>query len=96
MSKARLSRRRFLKRSSQLSLASAAAVNSIGMLGLLGASQSLSDASDHKALVYIMLLGGNDSYNMLVPTGDNQLRRNYETHRGVVALPEGPSYTAYN
>jgi len=88
MSTIRLSRRRFLQKSSQLSLASAAAVNSIGMLGLLGASQSLSDANDHKALVYIMLLGGNDSYNMLIPTGDNQLRRNYETHRGAVALPE--------
>tara|TARA_B110000046_G_scaffold170654_1_gene190782 strand:- start:2913 stop:4373 length:1461 start_codon:yes stop_codon:yes gene_type:complete len=88
MSNARVSRRRFLKNSAQLSLATAAAVNSMGMLGLLGASQSLADAGDHKALVYIMLVGGNDSYNMLVPTGDNQLRRNYENHRGAVGLPE--------
>ena len=88
MGNTELSRRRFLKKSSQLSLATAAAVNSMGMLGLLGASQSLADSTDHKALVFIMLTGGNDSYNMLVPTGDNQLRRNYENHRGVVALPE--------
>ncbi|MDG1495544.1 MAG: DUF1501 domain-containing protein [Porticoccaceae bacterium] len=88
MANTELSRRRFLKKSSQLSLATAAAVNSMGMLGLLGASQSLADSTDHKALVFIMLTGGNDSYNMLVPTGDNQLRRNYENHRGVVALPE--------
>lgn len=88
MGNTKLSRRRFLKKSSQLSLGTAAAVNSMGMLGLLGASQSLADSTDHKALVFIMLTGGNDSYNMLVPIGDNQLRRNYENHRGIVALPE--------
>lgn len=88
MSNASLSRRRFLKKTSQFSLASAASVNSMGMFGLLRASQTLANAGDHKALVYIMLVGGNDSYNMLVPTGDNQLRRNYENHRGIVALAE--------
>lgn len=40
-----------------------------------------------KALVFIMLDGGNDSFNMLVPR-DNQHYREYQTSRSNLALPQ--------
>ena len=86
-----ISRRKFLKNSSQYSLATAVAANSVGMLGLLNASDVMADPNDpndYKALVFIMLEGGNDCFNMIVPTGSGALRTNYELGRGVVALPE--------
>jgi uncharacterized protein (DUF1501 family) len=86
-----ISRRKFLKKSSQYSLATAAAANSVGMLGLLNASGVMADPNDpndYKALVFIILSGGNDCFNMIVPTGSGALRSNYELGRGIVALPE--------
>lgn len=86
-SKNRISRRNFLKQSSQASLASALAAKSMGLTGLLGASHSLADMNDYRALVFIMLEGGNDSFNMILPNGSGSLRSNYEQGRGIVALP---------
>ena len=51
----RLSRRNFLKRSSCLTLASATAVNSIGLASLLNASTSMAAENDYKALVFIFM-----------------------------------------
>lgn len=82
-----ISRRNFIVKALQLSIATAATPQSLGLMGLLGASQTMADAGDYKALVYVLLSGGNDSYNMIVPTGNNSLRSNYEAHRGVIALP---------
>ena len=48
-----------------------------------------STGGDYKALVCIFLAGGNDSNNMLLPIGDpttEELRSDYETARGVLAL----------
>jgi len=86
-----ISRRKFLKRSSHYSLITAVAANSVGMLGLLSASDALADPgdpNDYKALVFLVLSGGNDSFNMIVPTGSGTLRSNYELGRGIVALPQ--------
>ena len=86
-----ISRRKFLKRSSLYSVTTAVAANSVGMLGLLNASDALADSNDpndYKALVFLVLSGGNDSFNMIVPTGSGTLRSNYELGRGIVALPE--------
>lgn len=82
-----ISRRKFLKRSSQLSLASMAAAQGLGLTGLLNASQAMADTGDYRALVFIMLEGGNDSFNMLLPSGASPLRTNYEQGRGIVSLP---------
>ena len=71
-----LSRRAFLKRTSSLALASSLASNSLGLTGLLGASQALAASNDYRALVFVFLNGGNDSFNMIVPMGDSQLRSN--------------------
>jgi uncharacterized protein (DUF1501 family) len=83
-----LSRRDFLKRTSSITLASSLAANSLGVMGLINASQALGSADDYKALVFVFLNGGNDSFNMIVPMGEGQLRANYELNRGVIALPE--------
>ena len=41
-------------------------------LGLVNAMANSQSYSDHKALVCIFLYGGNDSYNMLIPTLDSE------------------------
>ena len=72
-----LSRRDFLRRTSSFAVASSLAANSLGLMGLLNTSQALASAYDYKALVFIFLNGGNDSFNMVVPRGVGQLRANY-------------------
>ena len=84
-----LSRRNFIKRSSYLG--SAAAIQSLGLSGLLAASKSYA-SNDYKALVFIFLNGGNDAFNMLVPRSGT-LRTDYETGRGIVALPTNQLHT---
>lgn len=58
-----LSRRRFLGQSTQA--ASAAALASVGVLGLTGPARAA--VSDYKALVCLFLAGGNDGTNMVIP-----------------------------
>ena len=84
-----LSRRAFLRKTSSFAVASSLAANSLGLMGLLNTSQALASAYDYKALVFIFLNGGNDSFNMVVPRGAGLLRANYAANRGVVALSEG-------
>ena len=93
-----ISRRKFLKRSSKYSLATALTANSVGMLGLLNASDALSepdDPNDHKALVFLILTGDNDCLNMIMPTCSGVLRSNYEAGRGIVALPQEGLHSLY-
>ncbi len=78
------SRRDFLGHLRRLTVGAAAA-NSLGLAGLLSASNAV--ASDgYKALVFIFLNGGNDSFNMIAPKGAGDLRQRYEDGRAVVAL----------
>jgi uncharacterized protein (DUF1501 family) len=82
------SRRDFLKRSSSIAAAATLSANSLGLAGLLRASDALASNEEYKALVFVFLNGGNDSFNMIVPTGSSQLRTNYVNNRGIVALSE--------
>ena len=84
--KQHLSRRSFLRRSSFLTLTSATAINSIGLGGLLHAPMAMAAADDYKALVFVFLAGGNDSFNMIVPKGAGDLRDQYQQGRRSVAL----------
>src|SRR5210317_1866683 len=47
---------------------------------------------DYKALVCILLAGGNDSYNMLIPL-DNEEYRDYATTRSNMALDRSEMIT---
>ncbi len=50
-------------------------------------SSILSFGGDYKALVCVMLAGGNDSYNMLIPKGDNEYNE-YATTRSNLAIAQ--------
>ena len=70
-----MSRRNFLGTASCAAIGSTTFLTSILNLGvansLAGMSRpTLSTSGDYKALVCILLAGGNDSFNMLIPTGD--------------------------
>ncbi len=51
------------------------------------ANRSLSSTGNYKAIVCLMLNGGNDSYNMLVPRGDSEYAE-YAATRTNIALPQ--------
>ncbi|MDO3383484.1 DUF1501 domain-containing protein [Gilvimarinus algae] len=67
MPKQNLSRRRFLHRSLAACLGSASFAALSARMQLAMAQTTAAD--DYKALVCVFLYGGNDSYNMIVPTG---------------------------
>ena len=86
----KLTRRKFL------GAASCAALGTTGLLSTLlnlkmtskavAANNALTAADDFKALVCIFQAGGNDSYNMLIPTNTTDYAQ-YKTVRGNMALP---------
>lgn len=87
MSNNKLSRRKFLNVSSCAGLGSLTFLNTLLNLKALNASCSLNyNFNDYKALVCVLLPGGNDSFNMLIPTGTTAYN-DYVATRGSLALP---------
>ena len=85
MSNANFSRRQFLNGCAAMGAAGASA--SLANLFHIGqAVAATTTASDYKALVCVFLLGGNDSFNMLVPLG--AAYGDYASARGAIAVPE--------
>jgi len=85
----KLNRRNFL---GQASCAAIGSITSMNTLYNLMATNRLSVASatppeDYKALVCILLAGGNDSFNMLMPKGDAEHAR-YAVTRSNLAIPK--------
>lgn len=80
-----ISRRRFLTHSCSMGVAAATLSSSVLQLGLARHSVAQS-ASDYRALVCILLAGGNDSFNMLVPL-DAEPYDAYAGLRSDLALP---------
>ncbi len=85
----KLNRRKFL---GQASCAAIGSVTSMNTLYNLMATNRLSMASstppeDYKALVCILLAGGNDSFNMLMPKGDAE-HAEYSITRSNLAIPK--------
>jgi uncharacterized protein (DUF1501 family) len=80
-----LNRRRFLSHSCRLGVASATLGSSLLQLGM-ARQAAAQTAEDYKALVCILLAGGNDSYNMLVPY-DAEPYGAYAAIRSDLALP---------
>ena len=79
-----LNRRRFLTHS--CSLGAALPTLGSGLLSLAAMRDAAAQQADYKALVCILLAGGNDSYTMLVPTDTDQYQQ-YANIRSDLALP---------
>jgi uncharacterized protein (DUF1501 family) len=81
-----ITRRRFLTHSCSLGVASATVSSSLLQLGL-ARSAAAQSAPGYRALVCILLAGGNDSFNMLVPTDNDQFAE-YAGIRSDLALTQ--------
>ena len=86
-----MTRRGFLSHSCSLGIASATVASTILQLGLARTAAAQS-APGYRALVCILLAGGNDSYNMLVPTDNDQFGE-YNSIRADLALPQNELLT---
>lgn len=89
MTKFNQSRRSFLKHSGCAGVAASTLFSGLAQLGAVTAAsaQPLSSGSDYKALVCVLLAGGADSFNMLVPV-DNTGYQQYATSRSDLALKQ--------
>ena len=80
------SRRRFLSRSAQIALGSAAAFATMGRLQMVqAATRDIGD--EYRALVCIYLFGGNDSFNMVVPRTTSAYG-SYQAARPNLSIPQ--------
>ncbi len=81
-------RRRFLGESACSLMGSSAVLNTLLNLKLANSAYAASpQEDDYKALVCVFLSGGNDSFNMLIPTSDGEYET-YQKTRDVLALPK--------
>ena len=78
-----ISRRAFMRRSSQLAVAGAASSYAMGLAGLAEAA-AFNSSGGYKALVCVFLYGGNDHANTLIPFDDTNYAR-YRAIRGEAA-----------
>ena len=90
-----MTRRKFLGATSCAALGSTTFLSSFTTLGMMNSLASPkpmalggSPPEDYKALVCILLAGGNDSFNMVVPTSTEPYN-DYSTIRSNLALPLG-------
>lgn len=74
-------RRSFLKQANCAAVGTASVASTLLSLKMTAGAASGQSFSDHKALVCLFFLGGNDSFNMLVPT-DTDAYNDYTTVRG--------------
>ena len=81
------SRRRFLRHSAHAGIASATLFSGLAQLGAITSASAQTVTGDYKALVCVLLAGGADSFNMLVPT-DNSGYQQYSMVRADLALPQ--------
>ncbi len=91
--KKQMTRRNFLGTASCAAIGSTTFLSSLLNLGvansLAGMSQQYNPANgNYKAMVCILLAGGNDSFNMLVPRNGNHYTE-YANARSNLALPQG-------
>ena len=92
------SRREFLKQAGCGAMGTTTLFSTLANLmttnKLLASQPVASISGDYKALVCVLLAGGNDSYNMLTPKGNSQNEYNeYATTRSDLALPQNQLLT---
>ncbi len=83
------SRRTFLRNSGCAALASTTMLSSLVNMKAIAAAtlDKKEEFGDYKALVCILLAGGADSHNMLIPRGANEYNE-YLTTRSNLAIPQ--------
>lgn len=88
MSKRKISRRKFIGEASCAAMGTTTLFSSVLNLGMFNAlaKSAAPVGGDYKALVCILLSGGNDSFNMLVPRGSEYSE--YQQVRGNLALAQ--------
>lgn len=82
-----LSRRDFFRQSSCAALGVTGIVNTLSHLLLTKSALAMLPLSDYKALVVLFLFGGNDANNMLIPSATHPSRADYDSARGILAIP---------
>lgn len=90
MKKYNINRRNFLGQASCLALGSTTLLNTLNNLKFINAASAANSTviggDDYKALVCILLSGGSDSHNMLIPYEQN-LYNHYSNTRSAIAIP---------
>jgi len=90
MNKKYMNRRHFLGQASCLAVGSTTLLSTLNNLKFINAASiansSVIGGDDYKALVCILLSGGSDSHNMLIPREQN-LYNDYQRTRAAVAIP---------
>jgi uncharacterized protein (DUF1501 family) len=81
-------RRDFLLQSGCAGLGITSLVNTLAQLKLAGAAAAQGAGEDYKAVVCLFLNGGNDANNLLIPAAGSTARNDYQTGRGVLAVPD--------
>ncbi len=85
-----ISRRRFLRHSSCAAIASTTMLSTLTNLKFMNAASMANSTviggNDYKAMVCILLQGGNDSFNMLIPREENK-HNVYAATRTNIAIP---------
>lgn len=81
-------RRDFMVQSTCASLGITSAVNTLSQLQLTGMAAA-AGATDYKALICFFQAGGNDSNNLLIPTGTSTARADYVLGRGTPTYAGG-------
>lgn len=82
-----MNRRNFIGQASCAAIGSTSFINSLLNLNLMNAAAGYGNTGDYKALVCILLAGGNDSFNMLIPKGDAEYNE-YAAVRSGLAIPK--------
>jgi len=89
--KKHLSRRKFIKQSSCAAIGGTTMLSTLCNLKVMNAAAMTNSfvigSGDYKAIVCLMLSGGNDSFNMLMPT-DSAAYAEYSTARTNLAIPK--------
>lgn len=87
-----LNRRNFVKMATCGAMGCTTIFNTLVNLKAMNAASIANSAvyagNDYKALVCLNLGGGNDSFNMLIPKGDNTEYNDYATSRSIHAIPQ--------
>ena len=93
-----LTRRAFMAKSACSAMGMTGVVNTLAHMRLMqGAlANNANSLTDYKALVVLFLYGAIDANNMLMPSTSHPGRGNYETHRGVLALPVAGTHPTHS